>query len=234
MSAALLQDAGRLVALAGARYGLAYGSHATAGGPPDSDLDLLFLVDHELAPARAAGLEPAVVELHRRHGLRLDTEVAYAVKLTATAAEARRALALAGFADQKPGQPPPPVLLQDPAYLNSPMFKLRLVLNALSSPNVFLGGDVALFDRHRRAAARAGAELALRLLPDGPVTLAAAVGVLMTGPGGARHKDHLGYADAAALASTLTQGLHQLHAAGVLAIDDGVTWRPRRSPQRQR
>lgn len=234
MSAALLQDAGQLVALAGARYGLAYGSHATAGGPPDSDLDLLFLVDHELAPARAAELELAVVELHRRHGLHLDTEVAYAVKLTATGAEVSRALALAGFADQKPGQPPPPALLQDSAYLNSPMFKLRLVLNALSSPNVFLGGDVASFEWHRRAAARASAELAMRLLLDEPVTLAAAVEVLLTGPRGARHKDHLGYVDAAALASTVAQGLHQLRAAGVLATEDSVTWRPRRSPQRQR
>lgn len=232
MSAALLQDACRLVAAAGARYGLAYGSHASTGGPPDSDLDLLFVVDHQLVPARAAELEAAVVELHRRHGLRLDTEVAYAVKLTATAAQVRRSLALAGFAGQEPGQPPPPVLLHDPTYLNSEVFQLRLVLNALTGPNVFLGRDVALFDRHRRDAARAGAELALRLLPGAPVTLTAAVEVLMTGPGGVRHKDHLGYADAAALSSTLTQGLHHLHAAGVLATDDGVTWT--RSPLRQR
>lgn len=122
--------------------------------------------------------------------------------------------------------------LQDPTYLYSEPFKLRLVLSALTSPNVFLGRDVALFDRHRRAAARAGAELALRLLPGAPVTLTAAVEVLMTGPGGVRHKDHLGYVDAAALSSTLTQGLHHLHAAGVLATDDGVTWT--RSLLRQR
>lgn len=227
MSVALLPDAGLLVAAAGARYGLVYGSHATAGGPADSDLDLLFAVDHELGPARVAELERAVLELHHRHGLRVDTEVAYAVKLTATAAEIRRSLALAGFAGQKPGQLPPPGLLAEPGYLNSEPFKLRLVLNALTSPNVFLGGDVAAFEQHRRAAARAVARLAMRLLPDGRITLTAAVGVLMTGPGGARHKDHLGYADVALLTSVLVQGLHQLRTAGVLTTDDGLTWRLR-------
>lgn len=58
----------------------------------------------------------------------------------------------------------------------------------------------------------------------------------MTGPGGARHKDHLDYADSAARTSTVAQGLHHLHAAGALATGDdagAVTWRER-SPLRQR
>ena len=54
------------------------------------------------APSCSASCWLAVVELNRRHGLRLDTEVTYAVKLTGTAAGVRRSLALAGFAGQEP------------------------------------------------------------------------------------------------------------------------------------
>lgn len=225
MTVALLDDAACLTATAGVRYGLAYGSHASSNGSHHSDLDLLFLTHRRFTPDRAAELEHAVIDLHHRYTLRLDTEVAYSVKLTATAEDVRRAVALASFTSAANGRLTVPPI-RDLAYLNSDPFKWRLLLNALSTPHVFLGGDVRLFDQHRAAAARATAALALHLLPAGPVTVAEAVAVLMTGPGGVRHKDHLGYTDEASLVCVLRQGFERLRVARVVETPDGRTWRP--------
>ena len=211
-------------------YGLAYGSHATAATEPDSDLDLLLVTPHRLPPARVATLREAVIDLHHRHRLRLDTEVAYDIKLTTTPRQVREALTLRGFPTTPGGRRRAPAVpasgssLLGP-FLNSPTFKLRLVLNALSSPNVFLGGNLALYQRHQRAAETAVATLAVALLdPTARFTLDQATLVLTTGPDGAREKDYLGYTCPPALRSTLARGLQRLHQAGALATTDGLTW----------
>lgn len=78
-------------------YGLAYGSHPCRTASSDSDLDLLYVSPAPLQTGQLQLLEEDVVMLHRRHGLQLDEEVAYTVKLHATIPEVRAALALRGF-----------------------------------------------------------------------------------------------------------------------------------------
>src|SRR4051812_18403280 len=92
---AALADAARLRAAAVGEHGyaLAYGSHAQAHtfNFNDSDLDLLY-VGAPLPEDRREWLIGAVLALHHEHGLRLDTEVAYGVKLHATPADVEAAL----------------------------------------------------------------------------------------------------------------------------------------------
>lgn len=108
-------------------YALAYGSQVSGLASSDSDLDLLF-VGPPLCPDQLVRLVQAVVDLHHDHGLRLDTEVAYEVKLHATTAEVDTALALRGFSVSPTGELHVPPFVVTPWFLNSVPFKLRLIL----------------------------------------------------------------------------------------------------------
>ena len=152
---------GRLaVAYIGAAgYALAYGSHATGHAHRVSDLDLLVVSAHPLTSSALDRLTEQVIALHHRHGLTVDTEVDHRVKLHASLHEVADALALGGFTIGPSGHVRVPPLVAEPWFLNSRPFKLRLLLNAVSTGHVFLAGNLTSY-RHR-----ARADLALGLAP---------------------------------------------------------------------
>jgi hypothetical protein len=86
------------------------------------------------------------------------------VKLHATMEQVDHATALGGFEVDTDGRVHVPAVVVEPAFLNSEPFKLRLIFNALTSPRVFLGGDVARYRRDHARADRSLALLALALL----------------------------------------------------------------------
>src|SRR5262249_7203141 len=136
----------------------------------------------------------AVKALHHEHGLRLDTEVSYEIKLHATEPEIDAALRLRGFTLSPAGELRIPPVVVEPWFLNSTPFKRRLILNALTTPHVFLGGAVRRYRRHCMAAERAVALVALALLdPATEFTVAEAARALVTGADGACGEDFLGY-----------------------------------------
>lgn len=214
----------RSAVLSGGGYAIAYGSHARSRSLADccsSDLDLLF-VGPPVPAAVLADLVRAVIDLHQQHGLRLDTEVAYDVKLHATPEEAEAALRLRGFTTTAAGRIQADPVTAEPWFLNSAAFKLRLILNALSTPHIYLGGDVELYRAHQGAAGRSIALLALALLPEASTcTVLGAAEALVTGPGGANGEDFLGYVPDAALYSALHRGFAQLAAEHALRPVDG-------------
>jgi hypothetical protein len=220
---AALQDASRLRAsfVQEHGYALAYGSHATSATVRDSDLDLLF-VGPSLDSCRHQQLVQEVIALHTNHQLRLDTEVAHEVKLYATPADVEAALALRGFLICPNGQVYVEPAVVAPWFLNTPTFKLRLVLNALTTPHVFLGGNLDQYQRHCAAADRAVALLTLSLLSSRTITVAAAVATLVDGPGGETGEDYLGYSYTPALYSTVQRGLTRLTPEHVVSTTDGV------------
>ncbi|MEU8134962.1 nucleotidyltransferase domain-containing protein [Streptodolium elevatio] len=198
-------------------YALAYGSHAHGGGRAASDLDLLFV--HDQPPATAcAQLVDAVIELHRREGLDLDTEVRHDVKLCGTFDDIDHATALVGFGAPHLAVTP---VSDDPEVLNAQPFRLRLFLSALSGPHLFLAGDLTAYRRHTAAADRATAQLALALLGTTPdFTAADAAACLLVGPDGSRGKDWLGWEPGPALYATLHRGLAALARSGALNAPD--------------
>ncbi|MFF3904365.1 nucleotidyltransferase domain-containing protein [[Kitasatospora] papulosa] len=186
-------------------YALAYGSHATDTHQPTSDLDLLYTGDHPLDDAALSALTAAVVALHHRHGLDLDEEVPYPVKLYATGDQVDQAAALTGF---QPSWGTPPPTVRETWFLSTDHFRLRLVFNVLTSPHVFLGGNITAYDRQVRCAERSAAVLAQSLTTDdGPPTLQEAWAALWQAPDGRTGKDYLGYLVAPHLLSVLTRGL---------------------------
>ncbi|MGW7072151.1 hypothetical protein ACWGII_25830 [Streptomyces sp. NPDC054855] len=200
-------------------YALAYGSHATATHGPRSDLDLLYVGGPALPIDQIARLTAEVTRLHLRHGLDLDEEVPYRIKLYATGRQTEQAAGLEGF----PARPQPLATQRTDTALATDTFRLRLVFNVLTSPHVFLGGDVTVYRRHIRRAERSAALLALAFTSPRAITVEQALAALWRSPAGAQGKDFLGYLHAAHLRSVLGRGFAEL-AAARLAYPDGGRW----------
>jgi arginyl-tRNA synthetase len=225
-----LTDASRLRhRLAAARFAVAFGSHARGIGNPDSDLDLLFVGDNPLGEEQIGWLSAQVKDLHHRHGLTLDEEVSYEVKLYATSAEVSDAIGFGGYHVDTTGALTVPPIVVEPAYLNSAPFKLRLLINALTSPHVFLGGDASRYRDHQAQAEHTVALVALSLLDDLDIlAVTDAVAALITDPdSGSSGEDFLGYtsADGPLLYGLLHAGFADLTADNVLRAMDGSTFR---------
>ncbi|NUK50117.1 hypothetical protein HRW14_07360 [Streptomyces lunaelactis] len=220
MSAVLFAAAARLHP--GDGYALAYGSHATHPGPT-SDLDLLYTGTGPLTPAALTRLIQDVKVLHSANGLDLDEEVAYATKLYATHDDIQAATRLEGFAGATTYATP----LGDPAALNSHGFKLRLLLNVLTTPHVFLGGDVHTYRHHVTRAERATVLLALRIADAPKLALHQAVDALLSSPEGHTGQAWLGYQPSPHLYAVVRRGLaHLAHEHLVHVRHDEITWRP--------
>ncbi|GGT75917.1 hypothetical protein GCM10010207_86160 [Streptomyces atratus] len=131
------------------------------------------------------------------------------MKLYATGDQVDLAAALAGFQSSW-GTPPPTV--REAWFLGTDDFRLRLVFNVLTSPHVFLGGNITAYHRQVRSAERSAAALARSLTAhDGPQTLHEAWAALWQAPDGRTGKDYLGYLVAPHLLSVLTCGLTDHH-----------------------
>ncbi len=212
-------------------YALAYGSHAAGRAGPNSDLDLVLVTDARPGFQKIQALVAAVDKLHREHGLTVDTEVDYEAKLVADRVDVEAAVSLDCFERAGPAIIPEPVRL-DPAWLNSRHFARRLLLNALTTEHVFLGGNAARYQRDCRRAAAAVARLALAIrAPATETTLADAVDTLVRAPDGAAGKDWLGYQPTSHLCSTVQYGMTTLATCGSVRVIDGHRYRlsPHRS-----
>lgn len=221
---AVFQEASRLAIdyIGAAGYALAYGSHATGHAHSVSDLDLLVVGAHPLTNSALDRLTGEVIALHHKHGLTVDTEVDHRVKLHASLHEVADALVLGGFTIEASEHVRVPPLVAEPWFLNSRLFKLRLILNAVSTGHVFLAGNLTSYRRHR-----ARADLALGLLTTGLLadrdsfTVADALTALTCGPSGEVGKDHLGYLPGPALYSALRRALAEATLAHVITDEDG-------------
>jgi arginyl-tRNA synthetase len=206
-------------------YGLIYGSHARGTAGTRSDLDLLLIADARLDQAETEALIRDVKILHGRYGLDLDEEVSYEVKLVAGYQEVARAIALDGFVIDPAGRRSVPRVVAEPGFLNSGPFKLRLILNALTSPHIFLGGDVKRYREHQAQASRAVALLALSLAGEAEsMSVTHLVRVLISDPGsGSRGEDYLGYVptDVPTLHSRVQCGLTDLNEVETAHAVDG-------------
>ncbi|MEV0080534.1 hypothetical protein AB0H58_29345 [Nocardia neocaledoniensis] len=211
-------------------YGLVYGSQAACDGKSRSDLDLVIIGRSRPGFQPMSELVAAVCGLHRDFGLTSDTEVDYETKLFATYADVCCAVELRCF-PRREGNPSPEPVVADPDWLNSAEFAQRLVLNALTSQHVFLGGDVQRYRGDRSRAERAVASLALSLVDKPEVSLQEAVAALTQSPAGARGKNFLGYEPNAHLYSTIQSGFAALAACNMVEAVGGARFRRCRRPR---
>lgn len=210
--------------MGGRGYGIAYGSQVAGIGSPTSDLDLLYITGGDVSQTTKRRLADEVIDLHRRHGLLIDNEVAHELKLTATAAEVADALRLAPFTGPDGYSLRVPVVVPTRAYLNSQEFKLRLVLGALTGPHLFLCGDLTQYRQNLDAAIRSVAVLTSAMLAHrSAVTCDDVRSSLLVHVSGATGKDHLGYQRGPAVEHLARSVVAELLALRVLIrADDGA------------
>jgi hypothetical protein len=181
-------------------YAVAYGSQTAGIGSPTSDLDLLYVLSGDITREAKQRLAMAVVDLHRRNGLRSDNEVAHEVKLTAATHEVAAAVMLTPFTGPDRVTIQIPAVKPTAAYLNSPEFKLRLVLGAMTGSHLFLCGNLTTYRSDHDASTRAVAVLVSAALADrSTFTYNEVREALLVHPTGATGKDHLGYLPGPAL-----------------------------------
>lgn len=204
-------------------YGLAYGSHSAGTASATSDLDLVLISPQPLPSEQVTALVDAIQRLHHEHGLDLDDEVDYTVKVHATVADVADAVVLRCFPHDEQGRLTVPAVVVEPWFLNSDTFRLRLLLNALTSPHTFLGGGVELYEQHRRDAERAVALLALILHHGMVMTVPEAQQHLAQHADGAHGEDFLGYQAGPHLDAVLRRGMAMLADDGLVKARDG--WR---------
>lgn len=202
-------------------YGLAYGSHPAGTASATSDLDLVLIGPRPLRAGELKELVDGIRQLHHKHGLGLDDEVDHAVKVHATFTDVQDAVALRCFPLDERGHLIVPPVIVEPWFLNSEPFRLRLLLNALTSPHAFLGGAIERYDAHRRDAERAVALLALALHPDAVITAPEAAQHLVQHADGARGEDFLGYQPGPHVDTVLRRGFARLAGEGLVRDLDG-------------
>ncbi len=204
-------------------YGLVYGSQASSG-VSRSDLDLVLVGRDRPGTDVMAGLVGAVCRVHETFGLASDTEVDYETKLFATYFDVDRAVGLRCFPRSEGVLCPEPVVVEA-GWLNSSTFAQRLMLNALTTEHVFLGGNVGRYRADRSRAEQAVAVLAIAVLAMPEITVPDAVQALVCGPDGAEGKDYLGYTRSAYLCSTVQSGLASLVARNLVEVVEGARFR---------
>ncbi|MFD4461477.1 hypothetical protein [Nocardia sp. NPDC058480] len=206
-------------------YGIVYGSQA-GSGDSRADLDLVLVGRDRLGRCIMDGLVAAVRRIHDGFGLAHDTEVDYETKLFATYSDVDQAVALRCFPRIDGLLSPVPVVVEAD-WLNSSAFAQRLLLNALTSEHMFLGGNVGRYRADRSRAEQAVAVLAISMLATPEITVPRAVQALTCAPDGAHGKDFLGYTRSAHLCSTVQSGLASLVARDLVEVIDGARFRQR-------
>lgn len=215
-----------------------YGSSIYHPVKISSDIDLFIASDSTTLHTAAAldQLTHTVSNLHLRYGRHIDEEVPFANKLIYTHNDLDDATDLNCFVtDDASGEVAVPPVVKTSEFLNGRNIKLRLALNALTTPHIVIAEDPHIYQRHR---------------------LAAEVGIVMTGISqqegdtfgpediyisltidrhGNSGEMHLGYKTEYAavkehLDNVIERTLGRLSASGILKGAGGVYEKPSRFP----
>ena len=167
------------------------GSYSSDSFTKDSDLDLLFAVE-KYNTAEFRKIRDFVVDLHTKNGLKLDEEVPYETKLVVSYKDIKDAINLKAFSKKDSGYAINPITY-DKDFLASRELRLRIILNALTTPNVYIYGDKAKYADFTQKAERAIMRLAHGLTREKNPNKDEILRVLLNGKNGEEGQAHLGY-----------------------------------------
>lgn len=181
-----LRDLRKTKAAGSADLTLVYGSCALALEQDGSDVDVLFVVkDDGVKGVMGAEAVRETVLLHDRHGLPVDAEVPFENKLVATKEDCKRSTNLEGFpslAGARFGLLNLDPLQKDPTFLGSRTMRLRLILNILTTPHIFVAGAASYYQQLVADGKAALARLSLCIAGAGEHTVESLVSLLLRGP----------------------------------------------------
>jgi hypothetical protein len=208
---------------------LSYGSCAYAQDISESDVDLLVVGSRieTLNDLRIAAIG-CIAELHVKHGFRIDAEVPFENKLVVSQEDVTKAVDLVAFQESFDGTNTcylVPPIEKNSIFLSSDAMRWRLILNALTTPHIFVAGNPHYYEKVKQLTAVALTRLALGLLRQGSVSVLELASVLERAPGSpdVNGEWYLGYKPHAAvtkhLYSVLNFGLGLLALKGQVRLD---------------
>ncbi|MBX2811001.1 MAG: hypothetical protein KTR25_04305 [Myxococcales bacterium] len=196
-----------------------YGSQADGTAQCTSDLDLVLIDD--LDELGTKHWVDAIVELHKVYNLKLDVEVPHENKLVVSHSDIVAALHLEPFFNHS-NEFRIPHIEHTESFLQSRDIRLRLMLNALTTPQVLVAGNCFLYRRYVSVAYIAVTFLACKILAHslGTFDKARLIDALMFNDFGNAGEEFLGYKDkrttVSILWTALEFGLNYWAGAGLL------------------
>ena len=167
------------------------GSYASDSFTKDSDLDLLFAVE-KYNSVEFRKIRDFVVDLHTKNGLKLDEEVPYETKLVVSYKDIEDAICLKAFPEKDFGYAINPITYNK-EFLASRELHLRIILNALTTPNVYIHGDRVKYADFTQRVEKAIIRLARGLTSEKNPNKDEILRVLLNGKNGEEGQAHLGY-----------------------------------------
>lgn len=171
-------------------FAVLFGSYASGTPSQISDVDF-FVAMNDYSPEVFRALKTFVINLHTELGIPLDEEVPFENKLLVSYKDLDEAVQLTPF-KAKVGYTVSPIA-KTIEFLSSHEMRLRLLLNALTTPNQFLSGNEEVYNTYRRSAEEAMTELAKHLVTTKNPTLEDYIQALSKSPAGDSSELYLGY-----------------------------------------
>lgn len=170
-----------------------YGSYVTGCFGKDSDLDIL-IATKSYSKENFKEIRNFVVSLHKRNNLKIDEEVPYENKLVVLYKDFKSAINLDAFKNNGvKAQYVIPPIKTDPVFLKSKEVRLRLILNALTSPHFFIYGNKLKYELFKKEFEKAIVKLGYKLTRKEKPTADDIKKALFTGEHGECGQAHLGY-----------------------------------------
>jgi predicted nucleotidyltransferase len=170
-----------------------YGSFATNDENKDSDLDIIFALN-DYTKNDFSIIKSFIIEIHKEFNLKIDEEVPYENKLLGLYDDIKSAINLEPFL--KMGLKSKyivPLIKGDVKFLKSKEVRLRLFLNILTSPHIFVCGNKSKYEMFRKKAEQAIVKLARELTGKNCPNNNDIIDTLLTGQYGESGQAHLGY-----------------------------------------
>ena len=198
-----------------------YGSFAS--GCTTSDLDLFVAADDPTREDMLV-LQEGVVGAHKRHELRLDDEVPYENKLLASYQDVGKAVLLQGLDVSTAAIRIPPIE-KTAEFLSSYSVRLRLLFNALTTPNIVIARDDGSLESAKDVAERSLLILAINNVRSTRFTVHELIVSLLKSEAGDEGEMFLGYKEEEPVLSHLKRILSEKIGIflqdGTLARDGG-------------
>ena len=171
---------------------IVYGSHASNENSDNSDVDVFLAIEHNDEKIFTK-LRDFIISFHHKHRLELDEEVPYENKLIVSFEDIDDAVKLKPFITKHEDGYAVPAVQKEAAFLGSRDIRLRLILNALTSPHQFISGEKGRYEKVKTEAEHAVMLLGKRLSGKKEPTGDEVFEALTEGPRGEKNEWWLGY-----------------------------------------
>lgn len=168
-----------------------YGSYASGHHTETSDLDM-FIAIEACDEGDFKKVRDFLIDLHTRHGLKLDDEVPYENKILVSYDDVLHAIALDSFIRNGEWYQVP-LVKKDKGFLASLEIRWRLILNALTSPHECVYGNKESYTTFKTDAEKSIVRLARGLVKNEESTPQELLAVLVSGAKGEEGEMYLGY-----------------------------------------